>query len=238
MGPYILCPEIDSHVDVLLDHVDRNLADGLSRVGVEDHAALVTELADFRDRLNYADLVVRVHDRDQDRLVVHGALEVVEVDQAVLLDGHVGDAIAVLLEPLAGVEHRFVLGHRGDDVVALLAVHLGDALDGEVVAFGGAGGEDDFLGRRADQLGDALARGLNALFGGPSEGVVAAGGVAELLDEVGQHLFQHPGIHRGGGMVVHVDGQLHALAILRVFAASEPGGFLLPCSLIALLLRF
>jgi len=46
--------------------------------------------------------------------------------------------------------------------------------------------------------------------------VVAAGGIAEFLDEEGQHLFQHPGIHLGGGMVVHVNGELHALAILAV----------------------
>ena len=49
-------------VDVLLVHVDRNFADRLGRVGVEDHAALVTELADFGDRLQHADFVVGGHD--------------------------------------------------------------------------------------------------------------------------------------------------------------------------------
>ena len=44
-------------------HVDRNLAHRLHRVGVEDHVALVTDLADLRDRLNHADLVVGEHDR-------------------------------------------------------------------------------------------------------------------------------------------------------------------------------
>jgi hypothetical protein len=39
------------HVDVVGDHVDRNLAHGLHRVGVEEHALLVTELADFGDGL-------------------------------------------------------------------------------------------------------------------------------------------------------------------------------------------
>ncbi len=204
----------DRHqVDVLLVHIDRNLADRLRRVGVEDHAALATELADLGDGLQHADLVVGGHDRDQDGLVVHGALQVVEIDQAVFLHRQVGDAVAVLLQALAGVEHGLVLGDRGDDVIALLAVHLGDALDGEVVALGGAGGEDDFFRGRADQLGDALARRFHAFFGRPSERVIAAGGVAELLHEVGQHLFQHPRIHGGGGVVVHVDGQLHALAI-------------------------
>ena len=54
---------------------------------------------------------------------------------------------------------------------------------------------------------------FHGLFRRPSEGVIAAGRVAELLREVGQHLFQHPRIHRGGGVVVHVDGQLDALGV-------------------------
>ena len=231
-GPYILCAGDRHEVDVLLDHVDGDFADGLGRVGVEDYAALVTELADFGDGLDDADFVVGEHDRDQDGLVVHGALEVFEIDEAVFLHRHVSDAVAVFLQALAGVEHGFVLGDRGDDVVALLAVHFGDALDGEVVALGGAGGEDHFLGGRADQLGDALARGLHAFFGGPAEGVIAAGGIAELLHEVGQHFFQHPRVHGGGGVVIHVDGQLHALGV-GVWTAWWPGEFLRRCSLIA-----
>ncbi len=92
-------------------------------------------------------------------------------------------------------------------------VHLGDALDGKVVALGRAGGEDDFLRGRADQLGDALARLLHRLLGHPAELVVAAGGVAEVLGEVGQHLLHHARIGARGGVVVHVDGQLHVLVI-------------------------
>ncbi len=49
-----------------------------------------------------------------------------------------------------------MLGDRRDDVVALFAIHLGDTLDGEVVAFGRARGEDDLFRSRADQAGDAL----------------------------------------------------------------------------------
>jgi hypothetical protein len=66
-------------------------------------------------------------------LSVIAGLQLVEADAAVLLHRQVGDAVAVLLEPLAGVDDRLVLGDRGDDVVALLAVHLGDALDRQVV---------------------------------------------------------------------------------------------------------
>ncbi len=126
------------HIDVVLLHIDRNLAHSLHRVGVEDDALLVAELADLGDRLNHADLVVRIHDRDQDRLVVDGALQVFEIDQPIRLHRQIGHAVALLLQPLAGIEHSLVLGHLGDDVVAALAVHLRDALDREIVRLGGA----------------------------------------------------------------------------------------------------
>ena len=122
-----------------------------------------------RERLHHADFVVRGHDRNQDRLVVHGALQFVEIDETIFLHRQVSNAVAVLLKALAGIEHGLVLGDRGDDVVALLAVHLGDAFDGEVVALGSAGGEDDFFRGGADQLGDALASCLHAFFAGPAE---------------------------------------------------------------------
>ena len=144
---------------------------------------------------------------NQNRLVVHGALQVFEIDQPVGLHRQIGHAIAVLLKPLAGVEHRLVLGHLGDDVVAALAIHLRDALDGQVVALGGAGGKDDLLGGCADQLGNLLARRLDGLLRLPSKGVVAAGRVAELGGEVRHHRFQHPRIERAGGVIIHIDRQ-------------------------------
>ena len=56
-----------------------------------------------------------------------------------------------------------------------------------LLRLGGAGGEDDLLGGGADELGDLLAGLLDGLLGLPAEGVVAAGGVAELGAEVGHH---------------------------------------------------
>ena len=72
-------------VDLQLVHVERNLADGLHGVGVEENALLLRDRADLGDRLNHADLVVGGHDRDEDRLVGDRVAEIVEIDQAVLL---------------------------------------------------------------------------------------------------------------------------------------------------------
>ncbi len=135
------------HIDVVGDHVDGNLAHRLHCIGVEDDALLMAELADFADGLQDTDFVVGGHDGDEDGLVIHGALQVFDVDEAIGLHGQIGDAVAVLLKALAGVEHSLVLSDLGDDVVAALAVHFRDALDGEVVAFCRARREDDLLRR-------------------------------------------------------------------------------------------
>ena len=45
-------------------------------------------------------------------LSVIAGSQLVEADPAVLLHRQIGDAVAVLLETLAGVDHRLVLGDR------------------------------------------------------------------------------------------------------------------------------
>src|SRR5271156_914730 len=202
----------DRHeIDVLLVHIDGDLADRLCGVGMENDAALVTQLADFGDRLYHSDFVIRGHDGDKDSLVVHGAIELIKIDQAILLHRKIGDPIAILLQSFAGVEHGLVLGNSCNDVVALFAIHLSYAFDREVVALRCARSKNDFFRCRADQLGDSLASGFHALFARPAEGVIAAGGIAKLFHKIRQHLFQHPRIHGGGGMVIHIDRQLNSL---------------------------
>src|ERR1700690_4110343 len=125
---------------------------------------------------------------------------------------------------LAGVEHGLVLGNCRDDVVALLAVHFGDALDREVVALGCTRGKNDFLRGGANQLGDALARKFDRFFRRPSKGVIAARCVAELLHEIRKHLFQNTRIHRGGRVVIHIYRQLDSVGSRALSVFLTAGG--------------
>ncbi len=101
-----------------------------------------------------------------------------------------------------------MLGDLGDDVIALLAIHFRDALDGQVIRFRRAAGEDDFLRRRVDQPGDLRASDLDGLFRRPAESMVAAGGVAKFLCEVRQHRVDDSRVHRRGRVIVHVNWKL------------------------------
>ncbi len=203
----------DRHqVDVVLVHVDRNLADRLHAIGVEQDALLAADLADLGHRLNHADLVVGVHDGDENRLVGDRFPQHVEIDQPVALHRQIGHAIAELFELLAGIENRLVLGGGGNDVVAFFGIHLGHALDREVVGFGGAAGEDDFAGGGADEIGDLLARFIHGLLGLPAEFVIAAGGVTEVFGEVGQHRVEDARVHPRRRVIVEINGRLHFLS--------------------------
>src|SRR6266851_2070894 len=235
LGPVNFVAAHGQQVDVVFLHIDGNLAHSLHAVHGEEDAVLLGKFADFRDRVNYANFVVGVHDGDQNRCGLNGRLQLLNVYAPVALDRQIGDFEAVLFEVLAGVQHGLVLDGLGDDVVALFAEHLRDALDHQVIGFGSAAGEDDFLGRGVDQRSNLLTRRFHGLFAGPAEGVVAAGGVAELLGEVRQHRFDDARIDRRGRMIVHVNRQLdghipsspksltlrvHARAALRSFEKS------------------
>ena len=197
--------QVDAH---FLD-VDRNLADGLHGVSVEEDALFLAKFADGLDRQQRADFVVGGHDRDKDRLVGHRFADLLGRDLAELVHGQVGDLEAVFFEALAGVERRLVLGHLGDDVITLLLVHVGDALEGKVDRLGRAGGEDDFGRAGADQVADLLPGLADGVIRLPPERVVPARGVPELLREVGNHRVHHPRIRPGRGIVVHVNRQFH-----------------------------
>ena len=82
--------------------VDGNLPDRLHGVGVEQGAVLVRERREVRDRLNRADFVVGVHDRDDGGICRSGAPEPLRTDDAGRVDRQEvvsirgGEALSVL----------------------------------------------------------------------------------------------------------------------------------------------
>ncbi len=168
-------------IDVVLLHVHGNFADSLDAVYREENAVFLGDFADFRDRIDHANLVVGVHDSDENRFRRDGFAYIFRIDAAIFSNRQIGYFVAVFLEALTGVQHGLVLNGLGDDVIALFAVHFRDALDHQVVGFGRAAGENDLFRRGVDERSNLLARIFHRFFAGPAEGVVTACGVAEFL---------------------------------------------------------
>jgi len=186
-------------------HINRDLPQRLRGISVERHAFLLADTPNLLERLHDADLVVDGHDGDEPGVWADGVLELREVDQAVAAHGEVGDLESFLLQVAAGVEDALVLGLRGDDVAAAVAVEAHDALDGDVVALGGAGGEEDLARVGADEGGDAGARGLDGGVGLPAVEVGAGVRVAVAGEVEGEHGVEDARVHGGGGLHVHVE---------------------------------
>ena len=137
-------------VDIVFLHVDGNLADGLHSVGREKDAVLFGDFADFLNGIDDANFVIGVHDGNQNCFWRNGFAHVFGIDATVFFDRQIGDFKALFFEALAGIENRLVLDGLSNDVIALFAIHFGDALDHQVVAFRSAAGEDDFFRRGAN----------------------------------------------------------------------------------------
>ena len=141
----------------LFDEVQRDLADDLHGVGVEDDAPAGDHLGDLLDGEDHAGLVVGVHDRDQGGVVVELMLQLVEVEPAEPVDAQLDDGVAVALQVAADGQDRRMLDAGGDDLAFLR--HGGQRpVDRRVVALRAATGEDDLARIAAQQAGHA-ARG-------------------------------------------------------------------------------
>ncbi len=191
-------------VDVHLADVHRHVADGLHRVRVEDDLSLAADGADLPDGLNSPDLVVRVHDRDEDRPVRDGGPDIVGIDEAGAVHRNGSHFQPMPLQELGRVENRVVLDGGGDDVAALLLEGDADADEGLIVGLGATAGEDDLLRIGPEQVCDVAAGRLHPLGRLPAGGVQARR-IAPLLLVVGQHGLNDLGPRGRGRGVVEVD---------------------------------
>ncbi|MNX50585.1 hypothetical protein D3C86_812180 [compost metagenome] len=197
-------------VDGQLRDVDVDLAGGLGRVDVEDHALFAAGIAQRDHVLDHADFVVHEEHAGQDGVGADGRLELLEIDEAVFLDVEVGHFEALALEFAHGVEHGLVLGLQGDQVLALALVEVGRALERQVDRLGGARRPDDLTRVGVDQVGHLAARLLDRLFGFPAPGVAARCRVAEMFAQPGNHGVDHTRVDRRGGAVIEIDREMRS----------------------------
>ena len=206
-------------IDLKLLRVDDELARRLRCVAVKEHAAFAANIADGFDVLHNADFVIDGHHGHERRIRADGCLEVFEVDEAIFLHIEVGDFIPFGFKMAHAVQNSLVFRLDRDEVLALVAIEMRRALNGEVVGFGCARREHDFAGIGVDVSRDVAAGFLHRLFGFPTISVRAACGITELFAQVGDHLFGHAGIDRRGGRVVKINNvMLHFCVSLLLLA--------------------
>mmetsp|Transcript_20823 Transcript_20823/g.28690 ORF Transcript_20823/g.28690 Transcript_20823/m.28690 type:complete len:420 (-) Transcript_20823:258-1517(-) len=204
LGPVNLVAGKGHEVDLQIINIDGHLAKHLRCISVKESLVCSAHLPNLLQGLQHADLVVDGHHGDHARVRPQGRRQLLQPDQPVLLHGQVGDLEPLLLELAAAVQHALVLGLRGDHVPLALAEEPHRALDGEVVALGGARGEHDLLRVGAHQRRHLRPGGLHRRLRLPAVGVRLRVRVAVPLQHVGQHGVEHAGVHGRRGLHVQV----------------------------------
>ena len=191
-----------------------DLQEGLDGVGMKEGLGIfrLQALGDLPDGVDGAELVVHQHHADQGRVRPDGGQDALRRDVPLTVGSHVGDLIALLGEPLAGLEDGAVLHGGSDDVLPHPAILPEGGLDGPVVPLGAAGGEAESLRWAVQGVRHGLPPGGHPLRHGPAQGVLGAG-VAELLRQDLIHGVRHRAGQRRGGGVVQVD---HGRALLTL----------------------
>ena len=186
--------------------VEGESAGRLDGVGVEGDAGTFQEGGDFGDRLDGADFVVGVVNADQGEVVAEEAVQVAEVDDAVLVDAEIVDVgAAVAAEILGGAQDGVVFDAGNDEAITTgLLAGDGSAFDGQVGAFAAAAGEDELAGLAAKNGGDAGAGVFEGVASDAGFGI-EAGGVVAVLGEEREHGGEDGLGDRSGGGVVEVD---------------------------------
>ena len=137
------------HIDMVLIYVNRNLTEGLYRVGMEQNAVLMGNFTYLFDRLNGSNLIICKHHGNQDGLRTDGFLQLVDLNHAIFIYGQVRNLVAMLLQPLTGVQNRVMLNLRSNNVISLTLICLCSGLQRPVIGLTAACSEVDLLGLRA-----------------------------------------------------------------------------------------
>src|SRR5690554_917775 len=188
-------------------HVNRSFAGGLGRIHVKQHLVGAGNFANGGNVVNGADLVVDVHDGDQNAVLAQRILNLLRMNYAFLVRIQIGNFKTFTLQLAHGVQHGFVFDFGGNQVLALAAVEIGHALDGQVVGLGGTRGPDDLARIGVNQIRHLLAGIFDCFLGAPAIDMRARSEIAKVAfdGQAVNHFFGHTRVNRGSGGIIKVN---------------------------------
>ena len=100
--------------------------------------------------------------------------------------------------------YGWMLNRGGDDVSSAILPRTRRALDDVVVGLRSARRKNDLIRRRSEHVSHLLSGALDSLLARPTH-AVAAGWIAKVLLQIGQHRLTHGWVDRSGCVIVQID---------------------------------
>ena len=141
------------HIYIVFGDVHGDMPYRLHRVAVEGYAVRPAHGAYFPYRLDCADLVIGIHNRNERRIGTDCPFDLLRRDKPVGMHVEIGDLEALLFELFAGMEHGVMFECRGDYVLfALGKPDVCRRTQSLIVRLAAAGREIYFLRVRTQKL--------------------------------------------------------------------------------------
>ena len=198
-------------IDAECSNIDGNLADRLHGVGVKHGVTLVRDGRQFRDRLNRANLVVRVHDRHEDGVIrlaggwFEGLPQTVGRDNPCLVYRQERGAPPPSNKRPERVQDGFVLDSGRDEMTSPgWFQRFGHPPNRKIVTLGSAAREDHLGRLAANQSGDGRAGIVQNPLGLLAK-MMDARRVSKEVEGHMCHRLDDVWSDRGGRVVVKVD---------------------------------
>ena len=112
---------------------------------MEGDALFAGDPRTFLNRLNGADLIVGVHDADEDRARCQGLLQIIRIDAPESIDRKVSYSRAQALKKPTRFDHGWMFDPGGDEVIAVVPEGKVCALKREIVGLTAAAGEENLV---------------------------------------------------------------------------------------------
>jgi len=122
---------------------------------------------------------------------------------------------SALFQAMDAAANRRMLDRRSDDVPAVGLGSFAEPANRQIVCFGAAGSENDFVGASACERSDLPARAINRGARFLAERVHARR-VAEPFGQVRKHRLNDTRVGRCRGAVIEIDFAHGALEVLRI----------------------
>ena len=121
--------------------VNVHLTGTLCSIHMKNNASGTGQFANGGNILNHSQLVVDMHDGNQNGVVTHGRFQLVQINQSCGLRIEIGDFVPFTFQLATGIQHGFMLDFAGNNVFAFFSVFstikMRNALDGEIIRFSG-----------------------------------------------------------------------------------------------------